>query len=413
MFSKINQILTSCLLLAAIVLAGCTTTPATVSPTAAVEVPTVSEPAETSTSGVTDMGLIQFEPGVDIWYMPGTLTPNNTLVFAISATKGQQLTLWLATNSTNADIPLAEFELKDQSGQILTSDPVVYWSQVLPENQVYTIEVIPYAQKEVPYSLTVELPADTIDPAFGNMYEPLDASVCETLKQIGAEALATDMGLEFTAPFMDVFGGEAGQGCRIATAGYGTQFSSPQNVVTTLAGSMGLGWTEQVSYQADGPTGSAKGLTRDSALMLISASWEPDLGVECPADQPIENCELTEDQKFYTIEVTIAQYAIDFSLDGHWVDETTGFTLDLYQDWKNIYGQHEIVAQEGNKIDALESSITGMIQGEGAIVEFRSSFTDHVGTAELIYVDANTMQWRIITAPEGEYYFPAEATLKR
>jgi hypothetical protein len=394
-------------------LTACTSTVIEETTAVPTEIATEAAPLETSVSQTTEMGLVQFEPGYTSWYMPGTLAPNTTSVFNVQALKGQQLTIWLTTSPSSEETMLAGLNIKDQAGQNMTTAPATYWSQVLPADQVYTIEVQSYTQEEITYSLVIELPEQTIDPAFGNMYQPLDGAMCRALKAQGVTALGTDLGLEELAPFMDELGGEAGQGCRIATAGYGTQFSSPQDVVTSLVESMGMGWTELIDYQADGPTGSSTGLVRDMALMLISASWEPDQGVECPSDKPISDCDLTDDQKFYTIEVTVAQYMADFSMDGHWVDETTGFTLDLYQEWKNIWGQHEVVAQDGNKIDSLEASIDGSLNGKVATVEFKSSFTDETGIAEITYVDVNTIQWKIITAPGGEYYLPAEATLLR
>lgn len=392
---------------------GCTQTD--IKETAAIPTEAAAEtnPLQTPESQTTEMGLVQFEPGNPLWYMPGTLAANATLVFNVQALKGQQLTIWLTTSPASEETTLAALAIKDQSGQNLTTAPVTYWSQVLTADQIYTIELQSFTQDAISYSLVIELPDATIDPALGNMYQPLDGAMCRALKTQGAEALGTDLGLEEQTPFMDVLAGEAGQGCRIATAGYGTQFSSPQDVITALVESMGLGWTQLPAYQADGPTGSSTGLVRDMALMLISASWEPDLGIECPADQPIEDCGLTDDQKFYTIEVTVAQYMADFSMDGHWVDETTGFTLDLYQEWKNVWGQHEVVAQDGNKIDALEASITGSLNGKVTTVEFKSSFTEETGIAEITYIDVNTIQWKIISAPNGEYYLPAEATLLR
>jgi hypothetical protein len=191
------------------------------------------------------------------------------------------------------------------------------------------------------------------------------------------------------------------------------KFADPQAVVRTLVDSAGLGWTEQSAYQADGPTGSATALTRDMGLMLIKADWAPDMGVVCPSDKPISDCDLTPEQKIYTIRIDIAQYRASFSLDGHWEDAASGFSLDLNQDWKNIYGHHTAVVQGGNKIDSLDASINGSIQGEGAVVQFQSSFTDSLGEAQITVIDPNTMSWKIITPPDGEYYLPAEATLVR
>lgn len=260
------------------------------------------------------------------------------------------------------------------------------------------------------------VPAETSIPtpvAAQEKYEPVSASVCQMLQEEAARALSVDFKLEASAPFLDIASGEAGQGCRLTASGNGNNFANPQTVLAALVGSVGSGWTEQMAYQADGPTGTATAMTRDMALMLMTANWAPAMGVKCPADQPIADCNLTPDQKIYTIQIDIAQYLADFSLDGHWVDAATGFTLDLYQDWKTITGQHQIVSQDGNKIDSLEASITGSIQGQTADVQFKSSFTNHVGAAKITSIDANTITWKIITPPEGEYYLPAEATLTR
>jgi hypothetical protein len=174
-----------------------------------------------------------------------------------------------------------------------------------------------------------------------------------------------------------------------------------------------LGWDELINYQAGGPTGAATGLTRDMGLMLISVDWEPAADANCPTDQPIASCTLTPEQKNYTVTINTAEYEADFSLDGHWVDDTTGFTLDLQQEWKNISGGHSIAAQDGKKIDALDDSISGSLKGKTADVTFKSSFTSETGTAQITYIDVNTITWKIITPPSGEYYLPAEATLIR
>lgn len=258
-------------------------------------------------------------------------------------------------------------------------------------------------------------PTATIEqpPVLAELYEPLPQALCQELQAAAAEALGVEVSRTDSAPFLDPVAGEAGQGCRLTVSGTGENFTDPQTVVSALENSVGLGWTPQAAYQADGPTGQAVGLVRDMALMLIQAGWTPAEGVECPADQPISACDLTPAQRIYAIQVDAAMYKADFSLDGHWEDAATGFSLDLYQEWKNIWGQHMVVAQGGNKIDALEASISGSLQGKVATVQFQSSFASETGTAQLTYVDTRTMIWKIIDPPEGEYYLPAEATLVR
>lgn len=253
---------------------------------------------------------------------------------------------------------------------------------------------------------------ETTAPA-QDTYEPISAEVCRTLQQTAAQALAVDVSLEEAAPFTDTLAGEGGLGCRLIASGDGNQFAGPQAVMDTLTGSVGAGWDEQPQYQADGPTGTAKALARDMALMLLSVIWQPAAGANCPADQPISACTLTPDQKLYTVEIDVAQYRADFSLDGHWEDAAENFSLDLYQEWKHIYGHHTVVAQGGDKIDTLDVSIDGLLQGKTVTVQFQSAFTPDTGLAEITYIDVNTLHWKILTPPEGEYYLPEEATLTR
>ena len=247
----------------------------------------------------------------------------------------------------------------------------------------------------------------------GDKYEPIDTSLCQSLEETAAQALSVDFSLQAKAPFADIPSNETGEGCSLTAAGSGSKFTDPQTVLDELVKSVGLGWTEQINYQAGGPTGAATGLTRDMALMLISVNWAPAAGVICPTDQPIASCNLTAKQKAFTIQIDVAQYKADFSLDGHWEDAAQNFSLDLGQEWKNIYGHHTAVAQGGGKIDTLDESISGSLKGKIATVQFKSSFTSDSGTAEITYVDVNTIKWKIITPPTGEYYLPAEATLTR
>ncbi len=255
------------------------------------------------------------------------------------------------------------------------------------------------------------LPAETDGTA--SQYEPVDASVCQMLQGVTAEALGVDVSMETSAPFTDALSGDSGTACRLTASGDGSQFTGPQDVVTKLKGTAGLGWTELTDYAADGPMGSSAGLTRDMALMILQANWVPAADAVCPTDQPVESCDLQPDQKLYTIEVDVAQYEATFSLDGHWEDTQDNFQLDLTQQWKVIGGRHVVVAQNGGKIDSIEDSIRGMVDATGATITFQSSYTDQPGTARITVIDANTIHWQITQAPEGEFYLPDEATLVR
>jgi hypothetical protein len=362
----------------------------------------------------TDAVRIEFQPGATTWYTNGDLAAGASTRFALAGLQGQQVTIWLtpdpAPDGTNL---YAALNVSGADGQSFSFSPEIYWSNVLPATQDYFIDVTSLSQDQINYQIVVEVSPTVIDPALGMMYDLIPDTLCQELGSMASQALGVDFSVQTRAPFFDAVGGEAGQGCSLRAGGSGAQFNSPQEVVASLVNSVGAGWNPQPLYQADGPTGSMTGLSRDMGLMLISATWQPAMGVQCPADQPISNCNLAPDQMVYTVKVDIAQYKATFSLDGEWVDATTGFTLNLYQDWKSIYGGHLIVADGGNKIDQRDVSISGMIQGQGAVVQFQSGFSENIGTAQITVIDPNTIQWKIITPPEGENYLPAEATLTR
>ncbi len=101
--------------------------------------------------------------------------------------------------------------------------------------------------------------------------------------------------------------------------------------------------------------------------------------------------------------------AVDFT--GHWEDVSSAFTLDLSQSGEQVQGSHAVVAQQGNKIDSLDKSIEGNINGHIATIKFRSSFATNSGEAEITFIDQNTIFWKMTTPPDGEYYLPAQATL--
>ena len=137
-------------------------------------------------------------------------------------------------------------------------------------------------------------------------YEPVSAEVCQIIQEDATKALTTTFTFVASAPFTDTVKGEAGQGCNLTAKGTGVDFGNPSDVMAKLVSAF-IGWTEQVTYQADGPTGSATAMTRDMGLMLIRAEWSPAPEVSCPADQPISACGIKPEQQIYTIEIQVAQ----------------------------------------------------------------------------------------------------------
>ena len=98
---------------------------------------------------------------------------------------------------------------------------------------------------------------------------------------------------------------------------------------------------------------------------------------------------------------------------GHWENTAFAFSLDLSQNADQLKGSHVVVAQQGNRIDSMDNSIDGSIQGNTAVVHFQSSYTTNTGEAQITFIDQNTISWKVTNPPAGEYYLPGEATLVR
>ena len=246
-----------------------------------------------------DTGRIQFQANATSWQTPGDLAPNASIRFVLSALKGQILTVELTTDPDPGPGPSASINIVGKDGQVLTPDLTTKWTGVLLASQDYTIEVHSLSQQAINYSLMVAIPAIGSTP-----YVPVTLEICQTIQAAAAEALGVPFVLAASAPFTDPVTGETGKGCRLTAQGNGSQFADPGGVIAKLVGA--LGFSEQPAYQAGGPTGAATGATRDMALALISAQWAPSPDVKCPADQPISACNLTPEQKLYTITIQVA-----------------------------------------------------------------------------------------------------------
>lgn len=275
--------------------------------------------------------------------------------------------------------------------------------QVLPIEEPLPIEVI-------------EPPTPTIQVAEQTpIYSVPPAAFCDLIFELSqARYPEITFELDMNASFMDWISGETGLGCQIIGLTDGTVVENHMTVLSDLITNVALGFTELPLYQADGPTGSASVLYRDMALLQITTEWAPSEADLCSPEEPISSCELKPEQKIFTLQLILSEYSPGFSLDGYWEDTDTGlFTLELYQEWKILYGSHVSIAQDGEKIDSIEASINGMVNGHIAMIEFVSSFSNDPGQAQLTFQEDGTLLWQILDPPPVEHYLPEDAILER
>lgn len=139
------------------------------------------------------------------------------------------------------------------------------------------------------------------------VYTPISLADCEALK---ADVMRT-FNLRATlidTPFVEPFTGESGMACTIEVDGSGEDFANVPDVMNSLRLLLEQsGWTEDISYQADGPTGSATAFRLGNGLILATVGWEPAAEANCPSDQPISACDLTAEQMMYIVSLKAAE----------------------------------------------------------------------------------------------------------
>lgn len=147
---------------------------------------------------------------------------------------------------------------------------------------------------------------DTPTSVDAAVYQPVSAEVCQILMEDASNSLGLRFDMQTDIAFTDYASGETGSSCTLSANTNGSVISDPNDAVAKLVSGF-IGWEEQFAYQAGGPTGAATGLTRDAGLLLVSVGWQPAAEVTCPADQPIDACPLTPEQKIYTVTIQAAQ----------------------------------------------------------------------------------------------------------
>jgi hypothetical protein len=136
-------------------------------------------------------------------------------------------------------------------------------------------------------------------------WQPLPADICDDLHQTVSDQVGTiEVTLYYAAPFTDYVSGTDGEGCRIVVEGTDADGIDFWAVYDQLGQTLAtMGWTRDIMYDADGPTGSMSGYRRDSGLILLHVGWKPSEDANCPQDQPIGACDLAPEQRLWTLEL--------------------------------------------------------------------------------------------------------------
>ena len=136
---------------------------------------------------------------------------------------------------------------------------------------------------------------------------PVDAAECEAISAAIAAELAVEMEVA-EGDLTSEIGGWHGTACTVTATGTGEDFGNFVDAAQTIRNVfVSQGWTENPTYLADGPTGTASGYELDNKLALVSVAWQPGPAVSCMADRPISECNVPPDQQIFTVAIQLFQ----------------------------------------------------------------------------------------------------------
>lgn len=103
-----------------------------------------------------------------------------------------------------------------------------------------------------------------------------------------------------------------------------------------------------------------------------------------------------------------------------WVssDKSATFSLNLTQGSQSnsIDGDYCATARNGNRIDCYEGkeySFKGIVDGTELKINFIDAYGGGAGVATITYNPDDSIVWKITEKPDGYYYIPDDAALKR
>ena len=123
---------------------------------------------------------------------------------------------------------------------------------------------------------------------------------------------------------------------------------------------------------------------------------------------------------FATSQVSFSAIIPFTNFSGKWHAETvnTSFDIKLTQIKGRVSGSHCAIQLGGSKVDCVlkdsDVTITGTANNSGSVqVTFTSQYSQKLGTATITKINDSTIQWKILTKPNGEFYIPSQMVLKK
>jgi hypothetical protein len=182
-----------------------------------------------------------------------------------------------------------EWEPADEAG--CPDDVPIVQCDVAPEHQLFTIAVNIAESTEGMFVQAI----------------PVDEAECEAIRAQLAGAFNVEVE-RFENVFRSEIAGLYGTACIVGATGTGADFEDFLDVADTMRQVLSdAGWTENIAYLADGPTGTAFGYEMNGQLALGRVEWHPADEADCPPDEPITECPLQPEEQIFTILLELVQ----------------------------------------------------------------------------------------------------------
>ncbi len=144
-----------------------------------------------------------------------------------------------------------------------------------------------------------------INPASAAAPRPIPAAECQTFANqvqaaIGFAAKAEEE--EFT----DLTDRSEGRSCHISASASNQAFAAPADLMTKLA-TVFSGWQDDPARADSGPAEADKGFVQGSRVATVEVSWEPGPGASCSDKQPLSTCNITPQQKLWSVAIDIVE----------------------------------------------------------------------------------------------------------
>jgi len=156
--------------------------------------------------------------------------------------------------------------------------------------------------------------------------------------------------------------------------------------------------------------------------VLISLIFIVFLNCKNNKDEIVKNKVTVEHSNYAVAKKEQNKYDLK-SILGKWTwqseDKSQQFTIDFIKfSNDSIYAKYCAVYNNGAKLDCdfdeAIINIRGIVENEKKLkVKFNSFFHAKNGSAEIIITDNRELRWKVVDAPNGEFYAPNECILKQ